>query len=141
MNIHDLIFNLIKNLGYFVLLFIFSAIFAGIAMKISIPIIVGAIILLIILFAGSVWVGYKNTKNAKDSKFKNSLFLHIIITALFSILFFFTDDPLWRQVLDSVVFFAVLEIGSIVYYFKNRKTQFDEYVEYLKSQLKFFKNK
>ncbi|WP_296280362.1 hypothetical protein [uncultured Acinetobacter sp.] len=141
MNIHDLIFNLIKNAGYFILLFIFSVIVAGIANKFSVSLIVGAIILQIILFVGSVWIGYKNTKNAKDSKFKNSLFLHIVITALLSMLFFFTDDPLWRQVLDSVVLFAVLEIGSIVYYFKNRKTQFDEYVEYLKSQLKFFKNK
>ena len=140
MNIHDLIFNLIKNAGYFILLFIFSVIVAGIANKFSVSLIVGAIILQIILFVGSVWIGYKNTKNAKDSKFKNSLFLHIVITALLS-MFFFTDDPLWRQVLDSVVLFAVLEIGSIVYYFKNRKTQFDEYVEYLKSQLKFFKNK
>ena len=113
---------------------------AGIANKFSVSLIVGAIILQIILFVGSVWIGYKNTKNVKDSKFKNSLFLHIVITALLS-MFFFTDDPLWRQVLDSVVLFAVLEIGSIVYYFKNRKTQFDEYVEYLKSQLKFFKNK
>jgi|GEM_PF-1885291 len=140
MNIHDLIFNLIKNAGYFILLFIFSVIVAGIANKFSVSLIVGAIILQIILFVGSVWIGYKNTKNVKDSKFKNSLFLHIVITALLS-MFFFTNDPLWRQVLDSVVLFAVLEIGSIVYYFKNRKTQFDEYVEYLKSQLKFFKNK
>ena len=140
MNIHDLIFNLIKNAGYFILLFIFSVIVAGIANKFSVSLIVGAIILQIILFVGSVWIGYKNTKNVKDSKFKNSLFLHIVITALLS-MFFLTNDPLWRQVLDSVVLFAVLEIGSIVYYFKNRKTQFDEYVEYLKSQLKFFKNK
>ena len=140
MNIHDLIFNLIKNAGYFILLFIFSVIVAGIANKFSVSLIGGAIILQIILFVGSVWIGYKNTKNAKDSKFKNSLFLHIVITALLS-MFFFTDDPLWRQVLDSVVLFAVLEIGSIVYYFKNRKTQFDEYVEYLKRQLKFLKNK
>lgn len=60
---------------------------AGIANKFSVSLIVGAIILQIILFVGSVWIGYKNTKNAKDSKFKNSLFLHIVITALLSMFF------------------------------------------------------
>ena len=133
MNIHDLIFLLIKNVAYFIFFIIFFTLIGGIAKLISIPLIVVFIILIPSIFIAVGWMGYLNTKDSKDEKFKNGLIYHLILVALTGALSSFYDDQtLWKQVLDSVMFFVVLEIGSIIYYFKNRRTQFDEYVEHLK---------
>ena len=133
MNIHDLIFLLIKNVAYLIFFIIFFFLIAGIAKFISIPLIVVSIILSPSIFIAVGWMGYLNTKDLKDEKFKTGLIYHLILVTLTSTLSLFYDDQTpWKQVLDSVVFFVVLEIGSIIYYFKNRRTQFDEYVEHLK---------
>ena len=126
MNVHDLIFKLLKNLGYLILLFIFSVIVAGIAKKLAIPLLLGGVILQIILFIGSVSIGYKNTKDANEPKFQNSFILHLIITLLSGILVFFTDeDPLWKQIISEILFLVSLEVGSLIYYLKHRKSKFD----------------
>ena len=126
MNAHNLISNLIKNIGYFILLFIFSVIVAGIAKKFAIPLTLGGIILEIILFIGSVWIGYKNTKDANEPKFQNSFILHLIITVLSGVFVFFTDkDPLWKQAISGLLFLVSIEVGSFIYYLKHRKSNVD----------------
>ncbi|MBJ9954156.1 MULTISPECIES: hypothetical protein [unclassified Acinetobacter] len=122
MDIHDFIFLLVKNIAYFIFWLIISALIAGIAKIISLPLIIVAIILILFQYFAIIWMGYLNTKDSKDHKLKNGLIFHVIWVVLVGILSSFYDDQsLWEQLLDTLLLFGSLEIGSLIYYFKKRK--------------------
>ena len=122
MDIHDFIFLLIKNIAYFIFLLIVSALIAGIAKIISIPLMVAAVILIFFQYFAFIWMGYLNTKDSKDHKLKNGLIFHLILGTLLGVLASFYDNrSLWKQVLDTLLFISILEIGSLIYYVKKHK--------------------
>ncbi len=130
MNTHDLIFNLIKNLGYFFLLMVTFIVLTFIFSQISLSFIIAYVILTIVSALGFGWIGYKNTKNANNSKIKNSFILHIIISILFGVLtLIFDEQPLWRIILSIVYVLVGLEIGSLTYYLKKQEKA--EYLNYM----------
>lgn len=122
MDIHDFIFLLVKNIAYFIFWLIISVLIAGIAKIISLPLMVVTVILISFQYFAIIWIGYLNTKDSKDHKLKNGLIFHVVWVALIGILSSFYDDqPLWKQILDTLLLLGALEIGSLIYYFKKRK--------------------
>lgn len=125
MNLHDLIYNVIKNLGYFTLLFILSLITLSITKRFM-PLEVAAFILLPIYIIGVVCIGYKNTINLTSKKFKNSFILHVVISMFFCTLslmfsYKFSDGIMLDSFILSITLIMILESGSLIYFFKNRK--------------------
>ena len=122
MDIHNLIFLLIKNLVYFILLIILVGLIVVIAKLMHLQLMAVAVDSFSFVCVALVWIGYLNTKDSNDHKLKNGLIFHLILGTLLGVLASFYDNrSLWKQVLDTLLFISILEIGSLIYYVKKHK--------------------
>lgn len=65
-----------------------------------------------------IWIGYYNTKTAVGSKVKTALKLHLFIAA-FPLIGLLTAPPT-EILLNSITFLVNLNIGTAIYYFKDK---------------------
>lgn len=111
----------LKAFGLFILLITTTVLVGAFSGKL-VPSNILIIIVPFIWYAGSISIGYFNTKAASENKYKNALIMHLILSLIvFLVFMYFFPSSVRYNVTSNLIFFVLLEVGSAIYYFKIRK--------------------